>query len=229
VLKLAPSVLATEPERPVQDFTGRRPVSGSVTGIETTREGGLLVAAGNALYLAPAKSRRTLVAIRGARVAERSITVVLDATRAGRATVAVALAGEPVARTTRRITAGRTRVRVRGPFDAQPHEVRVTVRAARDEVRLHLGTRLPMAYARRLAEWWEEYEEPVAGCRRLSVRRIDCAYGTAAAGCARVESLTLRRTGVLWVRSYGCADPADPYRRRPQWSWWAQPIGAPIP
>ena len=45
--------------------------------------------------------------------------------------------------------------------------------------------------------------------------------------CAAVASYTLRRTGVIWRRSYGCTDLVDPFRDRPAYTDAARPIGAP--
>ena len=68
-----------------RDFAGRRIGPGYLAaGLATTREGGLLIAAGDAYYLAPDRTGRTLVAIRNARVSGRQVTALSlwDAARA---------------------------------------------------------------------------------------------------------------------------------------------------
>jgi hypothetical protein len=81
-------------------------------------------------------------------------------------------------------------------------------------------------YIRRLAEGFEE-DGAVERCRRFTSRRVDCVLNFEGS-CAAVRSYTLRRTGVIWRRSYGCMDLTDPFRDRPPtYTDAARPIGAP--
>jgi hypothetical protein len=214
---------------PMMDFAGRR-VSHPPTGLSVTREGGLLIAAQNAYYVAPRNTRRTLVAVRGARTRDREVTVDVDATRAARATLHVRRRGPTIARARRAIGAGRNRLRVTGSFAARPHDVRVTLRGrngatARDALPLYVGQTLTDAYARRLAEWLVD-EEPLRDCRRFGTRRVDCVYG-GDSRCQPVTSLQLRPTGVIWTRGYRCEDVKHAFRRHPEWDGRAWPLGAP--
>lgn len=199
------------------DFAGRQELE-RPHGIAATREGGVLIAAGNAYYLAPRRTRRTLVAIRGARVSERKVTVDLEASRAAQATLTIHRGGRTIARVSRAVGAGQGQLQASRRFVSAPYDVRVTLRGedgarARDVLQLYLG--------RSLNKWFVENtltgrfvdETSLRVCRRFGSRRIDCAYASDE-WCEQVISFTLRRTGVIWWRSYGCEDPRNPFRRR---------------
>jgi hypothetical protein len=119
---------------------------------------------------------------------------------------------------------------VRGPFATRPHRIGVTLRGARaaraaDAVSLYLGTVLRSGYMRRVAEQFEEDGFPER-CRRFTGRRVDCALNFEGS-CAKVDSFTLRRTGVIWHRPYRCKDLEHPFRRTPSYIDVARPLGAP--
>jgi hypothetical protein len=217
----------------VRDFAGRTPGRGfGLGGIAATREGGLLFAAGDPYYLAPRHSQRTLVGIRDARVTDREVTVYVDATRPSQASVEVSRGERTLAQSTRNIGTGRQRLQVHGQFAPRPHNVQVTLRSengttAQDELRLYTSQTLKMRYARRLLPTAVEVDElgPLLGCRRVSGRRIDCAFtGTS----CFVVALTLRSTGVIWTRYYHCTNPEHAFQRKTYYdATEPEPIGAP--
>jgi hypothetical protein len=204
------------------DFTGRE-IRYRPTGIVRTAEGGLLIAAGDAYYLAPRHTKRTLVGIRGARVRRGSVTLDVEATRAARATVTVRAGGRTVARSTRRIRGGKRTLTVQHAFTASPHTVRVALRGARnaragDTVSLYLGTTLGGAYIRRFAEGLEEDGFP-RPCRRFTSRRVDCAGPRRQLrGSGLVHAAPHRRHLEAPVRLQGPKAPVPPgaevHRRR---------------
>jgi hypothetical protein len=208
----------------IVDFTGRE-VPFPVSGLVPTAEGGLLIASENAYYLAPRHTRRMLIGIRGARVRRGSVALDVQTTRTARATVTVRAGGRTVARTTRRIRGGHRTLTVRHAFSARPHTVRVRLPGASDRVDLYLGTRLDAAYVKKVAEGFEEDGFPER-CRRFTARRVDCVLNLDGA-CAGVASYTLRSTGVIWRRAYGCRDLQHPFRRNPTLTEAARPVGAP--
>ncbi|MET0687507.1 MAG: hypothetical protein ABW060_19440 [Solirubrobacteraceae bacterium] len=216
---------------PVRDFAGRMLRLGGGEGIDATREGGIAFAAGDAYYIAPWRTARTLVRIHGARVRRGRLTLTISAARAGTAAVRIRRAdGRPLAAGEARVHNGVQRLRLRGSFPARPLEVSVELTSsdggrAHDAVPLYLATRLSMAYVRAYAEQAED-ESGLAGCRRFGARRIDCVYGTDE-WCERAVSVALHRTGVLWTRSYRCTDVDDALQRDPEWLGPAWPIGAP--
>ena len=65
-------------------------------------------------------------------------------------------------------------------------------------------------------------EGVVDGCRRFTARRVDCVFTNF--GCATVLSFTLRRTGVVWYRPYGCTDPEDAFREQPAYTGLDRPV-----
>ena len=146
-LQLRPYFYGDKPaEQEMMDFAGRQELE-RPHGIASTREGGVLVAAGNAYYLAPRRTRRTLVAIRGARVNERKVTVDIEASRAARATLMILDGGRTVARAERAVGAGQGKLEAKGRFASAPYDVRITRRGtdgarARDELQLYLGRTL---------------------------------------------------------------------------------------
>ena len=219
-----------------RDFAGRRIGAGYMAaGLATTREGGLLIAAGDAFYLAPHRTSRTLVAIRDARVSGRHVTAFVDATQPARATLEVRSGNRTVARAIRRVQPGRQPLRVASRFSAQPHTVRVTMRSsngavAQDKLRLYTSDRLQMAYTKRLLPRILELDEypPPLGCRRITARRIDCAFGAAGRGDSITMAIILKSTGVIWTRFYWPPDSKHPFQRHPNWSTSpGEPVGAP--
>jgi hypothetical protein len=144
--------------------------------------------------------------------------------------VTVRAGGRTVARSTRTLRGGKRTLTVRHAFAGRAHSVRVTVRGPRgahasDSVALYLGTRLSETYVRRFAEGFEEDGFPQP-CRRSTSRRVDCALDLDGS-CAGVASYTLRRTGVIWRRSYDCTSLKHPFRRNPTYTDAARPVGAP--
>lgn len=221
--------LGSSAGRVLTDFAGRR-LPGTSTGLVPTSEGGVLIAAGDAFYLAPRRTRRTLVRVSSARVRRGSVALRLEITRRARATATVRAGGRTIARSTRRIRGGTRTLIVRHAMTARPHTVRVTVRGPRgarasDRVALYLGTRLNAAYVKTIAERFEEDGFPER-CRRFTSRRVDCVLNLDGA-CAGVASWTLRTTGVIWRREYGCTDLEHPFRRAPAYTGPARAIGAP--
>jgi hypothetical protein len=207
----------------MRDFTGRQ-IFYRPTGIVRTAEGGLLIAAGDAYYLAPRHSRRKLVGIRGARVRRGSVALDVQLTRRARATVAVSQDGRTVARRTRTIGGGKRTLTVHGPFTARPYAVRLSLpgAGARDGVTLYLGTWLRKPFMKRFSEGFEEDGFPER-CRSFTSRRVDCVLNFEG-DCESVASYTLRRTGVIWRRAYGCTDLAHPFRRHPKYTESARPL-----
>jgi len=217
-LQFRPSRFGDKPaEQEMMDFAGRQ-VLEQLHGLASTREGGVLIAAGNAYYLAPRRTRRTLVAIRGARVSERKVTVDLEASRAARATLTIQSGGRTIARVSRPVGAGQGQLQVKGRFASAPYGVRVILRGedgarARDVLQLYLGRTLSRRFVESKLTGRFVDETSLRVCRRFNRRRIDCAYASADL-CEQVISFTLRRTGVIWWRPYACEDPRDPFRRR---------------
>lgn len=187
-------------EDPV-DYAGRL-LGDRLTGISATREGGLLIVAGNLYYLAPRRTRRTLVRIRRSRVDDRGLTAYVEVSRRARATLQARVRGRVVASVTRDLGAGRQRLRLGARFADRAYDVRVTLQGAggatsRDELRLYLGRTLTMSYVRNLAGGYED-ENPLKRCRRINPRRIECRYSGDAP--PETRAFTLETTGLISTR-----------------------------
>jgi hypothetical protein len=218
----------------VRDFAGRTLGPGfGLGGIGATREGGLLIAAGyDAYYLAPRHTQRTLVGIRDARVTDREVTVYVDATQPSQASLQVRRGERTLAQSTRSIGSGRQLLRIRGRFASRPHSVQVTLRSdngaiAHDELMLYTSKTLNLSYARQALGRVVDFGEvgPLLGCRRVTRRRIDCAF---TGGSCFVAALTLRSTGVIWSRFYHCTNAKHAFQRKTYvGATDAEPVGAP--
>jgi hypothetical protein len=136
---------------------------------------------------------------------------------------------------TTRVPAGHHPVRVSGRFSSRPHTVRVTVRSgndavAQDEVRVYTSEKLRTAYTERLVLAVLELDElgPQLGCRRITARRIDCAFGEGGQRDVLTLAFMLRPSGI-WKRPYWLRDGKRPFERHPHWSSRspAEPLGAP--
>jgi hypothetical protein len=222
------------------DFAGRTAPYG-LGGLAVTTEGGLAMAAGHLYYLAPPHTARTLLALRDARVSERKVTVEFDATQPGSVRVEVKRGGRRIASAADNIQAGRRIIRVAGRFARRTHTVAVTLTGsagatARDAVSLYTSRVLPMRSIRQGKFRWalEEAASGEAGdtgelgrCHRQTARRIDCLIRDVedGGGCWAVLAVTLKRSGVVFYRPYGCRSTSKhPFRRHPRWSDPAQAL-----
>jgi hypothetical protein len=212
------------------DFAGR--YGEYIWAMEATREGGIAVIVSGsrlrALYLAPRRTRRTLVALRGARVSGRRVEMTVDATTRGLLRLKVRRGGKLVAQASRRVGSGRSTISVGGPFAAADHRVSVTLRADRgggysDRIDLFTSETLP----KRLV-----HTDVGERCQRLGRRRIDCEVHVeeneeSGVPCLNSIAFRLFRSGLTFVRPYGPQCHPEPMRfdRTPDWTgpWRASP------
>ena len=216
------------------DFAGR--YADTIDAMDVTQEGGIAVIVSGfrlrALYLAPRQTRRTLLALRGARVSQRGVKVTVDTTAPGRLQLQVRRRGRLVADATRRVRPGRQAIGVSGPLAAAYHEVRVSLHADRgggyrDRIRgLFTSAMLPA----RLVVPALGYV--VRACKRIDSRRIDCETHDPedeedGRPCLNTHAYRLFPSGLLFTRPYGprCHRKAVPFDRNPTWSgpWRAWP------
>ena len=211
------------------DYAGR--YGSYLEAMDTTREGGVAVIVGGfrlrALYLAPRRTRRTLVALRNTRVSGRRVKVAVDATTSGLLQLEVSRRGKLVAQASRRVSAGRSTIGVNGPFAAADHKVRVKLRASRgaygDHIHLFTSETLP----KRLVS-----ADVNDRCKRIGRRRIDCEVHYAedeesGVACLYTVAHRLFRSGLTFVRPYGPGCHHEPMRfdRTPDWTgpWRGSP------
>jgi hypothetical protein len=230
------STLFELPEGPANrlgDFAGR--YGETIEAMGVTEEGGIaVILAGfhlRAVYLAPPKTNRTLVALRAARASQRRVRVTVDATRAGSLRLQVRRHGKMVVRATRHVEAGRQVIAVSHNFAAAYHGVHVTLRTKRggsyrDHIRLFASQTLP-----------ERLVVPALGsvvraCQRVDSRRIDCEIHDPddeedGRPCLNTSAYRLLSSGLLFTRPYGraCHHKPIPFDRSPNWTapWRAWP------
>jgi hypothetical protein len=226
--------LSTVRKNRLGDFVGR--YADTIEAMEVTKEGGIAVIANGsqlrALYLAPPKTRRALLAIRDARASERRIKLTVDSTAPGRLRLQIRRRRGVVAVTTRHIGAGRRSIAVDRRFAAAYHDVRVTLRADRgggydDRVRLFTSRTLP----KRLVG-----VPPLSNsdqtCKRIDRRRIDCETHNPddeedGRTCLNTSAYRLFPSGIVFTRPYGpgCHRKSIPFDRSPEWTgpWRAWP------
>ncbi|MEA2444789.1 MAG: hypothetical protein QOJ12_2081 [Thermoleophilales bacterium] len=214
------------------DFAGR--YGSYIEAMDTTREGGIAVIVSGfrlrALYLAPRHSRRTMVALRGARVSGRRVQMTVDATTRGLLQLEVRRRGKLVARASRRVRSGRSTISVGGRFVAADHKVTVKLRADRggaygDHIHVFISETLP----KRLVP-----ADVGTRCERIGRRRIDCEIHYAeneesGVPCLNTVTYRLFRSGLVFARPYGPQCHHEPMRfdRTPDWAgpWRASPPG----
>jgi hypothetical protein len=212
------------------DFAGR--YGDTVEAMDTTREGGIAVIVSGfrlrALYLAPAHTRRTMVALRGASVSGRRVKMTVDATTRGVLQLEVRRRGKLVARASHRVRSGRSTIGVGGRFAAADHEVTVKLRADggggyADRIHVFSSGTLP----KRLLP-----TDVGTRCGRINGRRIDCEihYGEneeSGVPCLNTVAFQLFRSGLVFARSYGpsCHHEPMPFERTPDWTgpWRGSP------
>ena len=215
------------------DFAGR--YGETIAAMDVTEEGGIMVILTGfhlrAVYLAPLKTRRTLVGLRDERATQRRVKVSINATRASSLRLQVRRRGEVVAQATRDVAAGRRAIAVSRHFAAGYHDVRVTLRTERDgshrdHVRLFTSQTLP-----------ERLVVPALGtvvrtCHRANSRRIDCEIHDPedeedGRPCLNTSAYQLFPSGLLFTRPYGrrCHHKPIPFDRSPKWTapWRAWP------
>jgi hypothetical protein len=214
------------------DFAGR--YGDTIEAMEVTSEGGVAVITSGyrlrALYLAPRRTRRTFLALRGLGVSQRGVKATVDATTAGRLRLEVRRHGRVVADASRRIRPGRQVIRVARRLAAAHHDVDVTLRAergsaARDSMRVFTSRLLP-----------ERLVAPApaaaARCSRMGARRIDCEEHNpedeeGGQPCLNTSAYRLFPNGLLFTRPYGraCHRKPIPFDRTPGWRgpWRAWP------
>jgi hypothetical protein len=212
------------------DFAGR--YGDQIEAMDVTREGGVAVIVSGArlraLYLAPRRSRRTLVALHGARVSGRRVKMTVDATTRGLLRLEVRRRGKLVAHASRHVRAGRSTIGVGGPFVAAEHKVSVTLRADRggaysDRIHLFTSGTLP----KRLVS-----ADVGTRCQRIDRRRIDCEIHNeeneeSGVPCLNTVTYLLFHSGLVFTRPYGppCHPEPMPFDRTPDWTgpWRAWP------
>ena len=216
------------------DFAGRFPRCGGP--LTTTPDGGVFLAdrcEAELWFIAPAGTARPLIALRDARASASSLTATLDATRPGSVELRLRRKGRTVASTSSPAVAGTQTLSLAKRFEPGWHRLQAIwagpERAvAADSVGLFLGARLPKRLARRESRDWvgdaPEYYGSLAGCRRMTARRIDCQLrysprGKVRAGpCVAVRAFRLMPSGVIFAYSYGCRSRhGPPFRAHPRW------------
>jgi hypothetical protein len=217
----------------VGDFAGR--YSDGIEAMNVTREGGIAVILSGfhlrAVYLAPRRTRRTLVALRDARASQRRVKVTVDTTTPGRVRLQVRRKGKLIAHATRHLRAGRHVIGVRGRFATANHEVRVTLRADRgggysDRISLFTSSTLPKRLVPGAGKPGRIGEIVVRACKRIDGRRIDCEVhdleeeGDSGRTCLNTTAYRLFPSGLLFNRPYGrpCHDKPMPFDRTPKWT-----------
>jgi hypothetical protein len=216
------------------DFAGR--YSETIEAMDVTEEGGIaVILAGSqlrAVYLAPPKTRRTLLALRDARASRRRVKVTIDTTRPGSLQLRIRRRGKAIASSTRHIARGRHTIAVSHHFNPAYHDVHVTLRAGQgggyeDQVRLFTSSTLPMRLV-------APPSSSAAGgrCKRLSSRRIDCETHNpedeeSGRRCLNTNSYRLFPSGIIFARPYGraCHHKPIPFDSSPDWTgpWRAWP------
>jgi hypothetical protein len=212
------------------DYAGR--FGDTIEAMDTTREGGIaLITAGyrlRALYLAPRHTRRTLVALRGTSVSGRRVQATVDATTGGVLQLTVRRGGKLIARSSRRVRAGRSTIGVNGRFAAADHKVKVRLHADRggaygDHIHVFTSDSLP----KRLVT-----TDPNTRCERIGRRRIDCEAHYEedeedGIPCLYTVAHRLFRSGLTFARAYGpgCHHEPIAFERTPDWTgpWRAAP------
>jgi hypothetical protein len=212
------------------DFAGR--YGTSVEAMKVTREGGIAVSFSGfrlrAIYLAPRRTTRTMVALHGASVSGRRVKMIVDATARGELRLEVRRRGKLVAHAKRHVQSGRSTISVGKRFAAADHEVTVTLHADRggaytDRIHVFTSTTLPM----RLVS-----ADSRTRCARITSRRIDCELHNeeneeSGVPCLNTIAYALFRTGLTFVRPYGpgCHPKPMPFDRTPGWTgpWRAWP------
>jgi hypothetical protein len=212
------------------DFAGR--YGSNIEAMDTTREGGVAVIVSGfrlrALYLAPAHTGRTLVALHGASVSGRRVKMTVDATTSGVLRLEVRRRGKLVAHASHHVRAGRSTIGVGGRFAAADHEVSVRLRADRggaygDRIHVFTSDTLP----RRLVS-----VDAGSRCERIDRRRIDCEVHNgeneeSGVPCLYTAAYRLFTSGLTFVRPYGpaCHPKPLPFDRTPAWTgpWRAWP------
>jgi hypothetical protein len=212
------------------DFAGR--YGSTIEGMEATREGGIAVMFSGfrlrAIYLAPAHTSRTMVALHGASVSGRRVKMIVDATASGELRLEVRRGGKLVAHAKRHVQAGRSTIAVGKRFAAADHEASVKLQADRggaytDRIHVFTSTTLP----RRLVPL-----DAGTRCARITSRRIDCEVHNEeneenGVPCLDTIAFALFRTGLTFARPYGprCHPKPLPFDRTPEWTgpWRASP------
>jgi hypothetical protein len=217
----------------VGDFAGR--YGDTIEAMDVTEEGGIAVILSGrhlrTLYLAPPKTRRTLLALRNARASQRRLELTVDTTRPGSLRLQVRRHGKVVVRATRHVAAGRQVIAVSHRFARAHHDARVTLRTKsggsyRDHVRLFTSRTLP----KRLV--LPRLGIEVRACQRIDRRRIDCESHDpedeeGGRVCLNTSAYRLFPSGILFTRPYGprCHRKTIPFDRSPKWTarWRAWP------
>jgi hypothetical protein len=215
------------------DFAGR--YADTIEAMDVTEEGGIMAILSGfhlrAVYLAPPRTRRTLVAIRDVRVSPQHVKVTVDTTAPGSLRLEVRRLGKLVAQAARRVKAGRQVLAVSRRFTAAYHDVRVTLRAERggsyrDHVGLFTSARLP---ERLVVATLDGY---APRCKRIDGRRIDCeshdpADEESGLPCLHTGAYRLFASGLVFTRPYGssCHSTPIPFEPKPNWTgpWRAWP------
>src|SRR3954470_6686629 len=153
------------------DFAGR--FGSTIEAMEVTREGGIAVSFSGfrlrTIYLAPAHTARTMIALHGASVSGRRVKMFVDATARGELRLEVRRGGKLVAHAKRHVQSGRSTIAVGKRFAAADHEVTVTLNADRggaytDRIHVFTSDTLP----KRLVS-----ADARTRCARITSRRID--------------------------------------------------------
>jgi hypothetical protein len=212
------------------DFAGR--FGDNIDAMAVTREGGIAVMVSGfhlrALYLAPRRTERTLVALHGSSVSGRRVKMTVDATARGVLRLEVRRGGKLVAHAKRHVQPGRSTIGVGKRFAAADHEVSVELQADRggaysDRIHVFTSTTLP----RRLVPF-----DLSTRCARITSRRIDCEVHNEeneenGVACLNTVAFALFRSGLTFARPYGpgCHPKPLPFDRTPAWTgpWRAAP------
>jgi hypothetical protein len=214
------------------DWSGR--FGSSIEAMEVTREGGIAVMYSGfrlrAIYLAPAHTNRTMVALHGASVSGRRVKVIVDARARGASELRLEVhrGGKLIAHAKRHVKPGRITIAVSKRFAAADHEVSVKLHADQggsytDRVHVFTSSTLP----RRLVP-----VDSRTRCARITSRRIDCEVHNeeneeSGVPCLNTFAFALFRTGLTYERPYGPGCHPKPMRfdRTPKWTgpWRASP------
>lgn len=197
------------------DFAARSVVGGYV-GLDPS--GGLLVAGNRVLtYVPRGLTPWSLAALRSTRTSRHSVTVVIETTQPGKATIEVLRRRHLVGRVTTLVAAGHSTLRVAGSIRERWYRVRLRFEHAgaatvADEVPIHGARTLTVPLARRLLGRYQghavdaDYKYGLGSdCSQFGQRRVDCAIaaaGDVTSSHVGVASVTLEPTGIVLRRNY---------------------------
>ena len=203
-----------------------------INGVASDPFGGLLFSSsgGGLRYLANPPSRRMGVAIRATSTTRRTARISYLALAPGDVTLELRRtgSGRRVAVAHRRARAGLNKARLPrvrpGSYSVTVHARAASGHSDSDRIGLILGGRLPKGVAAEVGRVWNcndcagggDGGQWVGQCRRFSRRRVDCQIAPLEfTDCNEAVSVVLRRSGLVFSRTYGCPIRRHPRRKTP--------------